>query len=65
LYIRVQYRHNTESVRIHAPLRGIRFKALEPHRQNIRRHFGAYAKDVARRLAIRHDDGSYYMTHDF
>ena len=27
--------------------------------------FGGVAKDVARGLAIRHDHGSQYMSHDF
>ena len=35
------------------PLRG-----LEPIRQGVRRHFGGFAKDVGRGLAIRHDHGS-------
>ena len=32
-----------------------RFEALEPIRQGVRRHFGGFAKDIARGLAVRHD----------
>ena len=31
----------------------------------VRRHFGAFAKDVARGLSIRHDHGSQYMSDHF
>src|SRR5690348_59116 len=54
-----------ERVGIHASLDANRFEALEPLRQGVRRHFGGFAKDVARGLAVRHDHGSQYMAHDF
>ena len=31
----------------------------------MRRHFGAFAKDIACGLALRHDHGSQYMADDF
>jgi hypothetical protein len=31
----------------------------------VRRHFGGFAKGIARGLAVRHDHGSQYMAHDF
>ena len=31
----------------------------------MRRCFGAFGKDVARGLALRHDHGSQYVSHDF
>ena len=52
-------------VGIHAALRATRFEALEPVRQGVRRHFGGFAKRVARGLSVRHDHGSQYMAHDF
>jgi transposase InsO family protein len=57
--------HSAECVGIHAALRATRFEALEPLRQGVRRHFGAFAKDIARGLALRHDHGSQYMSDDF
>jgi putative transposase len=54
-----------EGVGIHAAKVGNRFEALEPIRQGIRRHFGAYAAGAASGLALRHDHGSQYMSHDF
>jgi transposase InsO family protein len=57
--------HSAECVGIHAALRATRFEALEPLRQGVRRHFGAFAKDIARGLALRHDHGSQYMADDF
>lgn len=56
---------SAECVGIHAARRATRFEALEPIRQGVRRHFGAFAKDVARGLAIRHDHGSQYMSDAF
>ena len=38
---------------------------LEPIRQGVRRHFGGFAKDIARGLAVRHDHGSQYMSDHF
>jgi transposase InsO family protein len=54
-----------DCVGIHAALRATRFEALEPLRQGVRRHFGGFAKDVARGLAVRHDHGSQYMSDAF
>jgi hypothetical protein len=45
--------------------RATRFEALEPIRQGVRRHFGAFAKDAARGLSVRHDHGSQYMSDAF
>ena len=42
-------------VGLHAALRATRFEALEPIRQGVRRHFGAFAKDIAHGLSVRHD----------
>ena len=41
------------------------FEALEPIRQGVRRCFGAFAKEIARGLAVRHDHGSQYMSNAF
>jgi putative transposase len=38
---------------------------LEAIRQGLRRHFGAFAKDAARGLSVRHDHGSPYMSDAF
>ena len=32
---------------------------------HVRRRFGSFAKNVARGLAVRHDHGSQYVSHDF
>jgi putative transposase len=56
---------SAECVGIHAAAHATRFEALEPLRQGVRRHFGGFAKSIARGLAIRHDHGSQYMAHDF
>jgi putative transposase len=56
---------SAECVGIHASHRADRFEALEPLRQGVRRHFGGFAKEVARGLSIRHDHGSQYMARDF
>jgi transposase InsO family protein len=56
---------SADCVGIHAALRATRFEALEPIRQGVRRHFGGFAKDVARGLAVRHDPGSQYMSDAF
>ncbi len=56
---------SAECVGIHAAPRATRFEALEPIRQGVRRHFGGFAKDAARGLALRHDHGSQYMAQDF
>jgi transposase InsO family protein len=56
---------SAECVGIHASLGANRFEALEPLRQGVRRHFGGFAKGVARGLAVRHDHGSQHMARDF
>jgi transposase InsO family protein len=52
-------------VGIPAALRANRFEALEPTRQGVRRHLGGFAEGVALGLALRHDHGSQYVSHDF
>ena len=49
-------------VGIHAARRGTRFEALEPLRQGIQAHFGAYEEHIATGLALRHDHGSQFMS---
>jgi putative transposase len=44
---------------------GTRFEALEPIRQGVRTHVGAFGQDVARGLTLRHDHGSQYMSRVF
>jgi transposase InsO family protein len=56
---------SAECVGIHAAQRATRFEALEPIRQGVRHSFGAFAKNIAAGLALRHDHGSQYMAHDF
>ena len=56
---------SAECVGIHAALRATRFEALEPIRQGVRDHFGGFAKNIARGLAVRHDHGSQYMSDTF
>jgi transposase InsO family protein len=56
---------SAECIGLHAALRATRFEALEPIRQGVRRCFGAFGKDVARGLAVRHDHGSQYMSDAF
>lgn len=56
---------SAECVGIHAARRATRFEALEPIRQAVRRHFGAFGKDIVRGLAVRHDHGSQYMSDAF
>jgi transposase InsO family protein len=57
--------HSAECVGVHAARRATRFEALEPIRQGVRHSFGAFAKDVACGLAVRHDHGSQYMSDAF
>jgi putative transposase len=64
VFVAVDHR-SAECVGIHAAVRATRFEALEPIRQGVRRHFGAFAKDVARGLSVRHDHGSQYMSDHF
>ena len=56
---------SAECVGIPAHARATRFQALEPIRQGVRRHFAAFAKEVARGLSVRHDHGSQYMSDHF
>jgi putative transposase len=56
---------SAEYVGLHAARRATRFEALEPLRQGVRRHFGAFGEGIARGLALRHDHGSQYMADDF
>jgi transposase InsO family protein len=56
---------SAECVGIHASRRADRFEALEPIRQAVRERLGAFAKDIARGLALRHDHGSQYLSHHF
>src|SRR3954469_15282222 len=56
---------SAECVGLHASHRADRFEALEPVRQAVRRCHGAFAKDVAAGLRLRHDHGSQYVSHDF
>ncbi|MFS3136759.1 transposase, partial [Gluconacetobacter sacchari] len=57
--------YSGECTGIHAARRGTRFEALEPIRQGVRRHFGAFAEKVATGLSLRHDHGSQYMSDVF
>jgi putative transposase len=54
--------YTAECVGIHAARRGTRFEALEPLRQGLQAHFGAYREQVAAGLALRHDHGSQFMS---
>jgi len=56
---------SAECVGIHAATHGTRFEALEPIRQGVYAHFGAFEQDVAQGLMLRHDHGSQYMSHVF
>jgi len=54
-----------ECVGIHAVKKATRFEALEPIRQGVRDHFGAFSAGAADGLTLRHDHGSVYMSDDF
>jgi hypothetical protein len=41
------------------------FEAMEPIRQGMRRHFGTFAKGIAKSLAVQHDHGAQYMSDHF
>jgi putative transposase len=56
---------SAECVGMHAAQRATRFEALEPIRQGVRDHFGGFARNIARGLAVRHDHGSQYMADAF
>ena len=61
IFITVDH-YTAECVGIHAARRGTRFEALEPLRQGVRAHFGAYGEQVAAGLTLRHDHGSQFMS---
>src|SRR3954449_10988150 len=50
-------RCSAECVGLHASRSADRFQALEPMRQGVRERFGAFGKNVASGLALRHDHG--------
>jgi putative transposase len=56
---------SAECVGIHASCSANRFEALEPVKQAVREHFGAFARDIAIGLQLRHDHGSQYVSHHF
>jgi transposase InsO family protein len=64
IFIAVDH-YTAECVGIHAARRGTRFEALEPLRQGIQAHFGAYREEIAAELALRHDHGSQFMSDHF
>lgn len=56
---------SADCVGIHVVKKANRFEALEPIRQGVKEHFGAFSGDVAAGLQLRHDHGSVYMSDDF
>jgi len=56
---------SAECTGIHASRNGNRFEALEPIKQAVRERFGAFARNIATGLKLRHDHGSQYVSHDF
>jgi len=54
-----------EYVGIHAVKRATRFEALEPPRQGVHGHFGAFGPQTAAGLRIRHDHGSQSTSDHF
>lgn len=54
-----------ECVGIHVVKKATRFEALEPIRQGVKEHFGAFFAGAADGLTLRHDHGSVYMSDDF
>lgn len=56
---------SAECVGIHAARQATRFEALEPIRQGVRQRFGAFGREIATGLAVRHDHGSQYVANDF
>ncbi len=56
---------SVECIGVHAARSANRFEALEPVRQGVRERFGAFAKDVASGLRLRHDHGSQYVSDHF
>jgi putative transposase len=64
IFIAVDH-YSAECVGIHAAKHGTWFEALEPIRQVVRTAFGAFGRDLAQGLMLRHDHGSQYMSHVF
>ena len=64
IFIAVDH-YSAECVGIHTAKQGTRFEALEPIRQGVRTHFGAFGQDIAQGLLLRHDHGSQYMSYVF
>ena len=62
IFIAVEH-YSAECVGIHTAKQGTRFEALEPIRQGVRLHFGAFGPDIAQSLVLRHAHGSQYMSH--
>lgn len=56
---------SAECVGVHAARQATRFEALEPIRQGVRQHFGAFGRQIAAGLTVRHDHGSQYLANDF
>lgn len=56
---------SAECVGIHAAKQGTRFEALEPIRQGVRTHVGAFGQDVACGMTLRHDHGRQDMSRVF
>ena len=54
-----------ELVGTHASSSASRWKALEPIRQGVAKHFGAVEETVAAGLILRHDNGPNYLADDF
>jgi len=46
-------------------LPGTRFEVLEPVRQGAREQVGAYGRDVAAGLKVRHDHGSPFVSEHY
>ena len=57
--------YSADCIGIHAVKKATRFEALEPIRQGVREHFGAFSGGCAAGLWLRHDHGSVYMSDDF
>ena len=49
---------SAECVGIHAATQGTRCEALEPIRQGVRTHGGAFEQGIAQGVALRHEHGS-------
>jgi putative transposase len=54
-----------EIVGHHVAKKGDRWAALEPIRQGVRRHFGAFTPKIALGLGLRHDWGPQYTARQF